>query len=776
MKTLLIFTAVIFVRTYGDGSETDNKEQTGVNNPDIDPKTMQPQRRAITDEKQAWEIASTLEKANKTRNNLNAEIYSAYNGKLPFDRQRLIDANQGWRNNFPTRFMASIVDRVAPELEDAIHSAPFLTSSRLPDMIPGAKDKTDAFRQETTSLLKRWHKFRDFVSLLTKENMLIGYASIGWLDDDWRPSFFRGDEVFFPDGSGQTSHSVPVVAFKKSFLVHEFYDLIKDREAAESAGYNIENCVVAINNASNTDTFYNASMEKARVYEDMAREVNYGLTYKNRAKTVNVYIVVAQEFNGKCSLWMVLQDSEDGKLLRRVEDNWDSMQEVICMFTIQTGNGKYYGSLGMGRSLVNIHTALERGRNLAGDQMYLSGLVLLKVAGKDLNSVQFRVMHPFVVIGAESADFAQTGIQFNHEAFVALDAAMQNWAEQISGAYIPRAGSQDGSNDRTATEASIDASREQQVKQGMMDRWWTQFGAMISVVQQKVYSVENIAEAKRLYAQYQAQQQIENGGFPGAITFLKVKAFEFLRAVGDFIGIFPTPETGIADAEAVQAIMRLFDKGLNEKEILVLANSPAAEVTLDQTATRNQMTVQYLQSQQQNPFIDQRKSTEICTSLALGQEMADQVLVPDTMQQANDNEAGRQQITENIAFMAGHAMPVSPRDKHEVHQKVIEDQTTPVIANLQPDTATPELLNALKLAVDHHSAHTQSRQIAGEHKQNLKDKIEWAQQAGQKINQTEAAMMQLAASQGLPAASNAPAPLIQGPVAPVQATGPGGTL
>jgi hypothetical protein len=403
---------------------------------------------------------------------------------------------------------------------------------------------------------------------------------------------------------------------------------------------------------------------------------------------------------------------------------------------------------------------------------------LLAVEGKNLNSVQFRVMHPFICIGGDSGNgvIQQTGIQFDHQAFVALDAAMQNWAEQISGAYIPRAGSQDGSNDRTATEASIDANREQQVKQGMLDRWWTQFGSMVTVIQKKVFSVENLTEAKRLYTLYQQEQQIAGGGFPGAITFLKKKAFEFLQAIKDFVGVFPAPETGISDAEAVQCIMRLLDKGLTEKEILVLANCNASEVTQDQTQMRNQMTVQYLQSQAQNPFIDQRKSTEIQATIALGQEMAEQVLVPDDQQQVNDAEASRQQALELVAAQAGQPMVVSPRDKHAVHQGVIEQQITPVIANLQPDTATPEMLNSLKLAVDHHIAHTQTRLQAGEHKEHLKHEIEWGTQAGNRINAVEGAMQQLAASQGAAPSSHTPAPLVQGPVAPVQATGPGRTL
>lgn len=743
--------------------ENTTEEYTGINTPQVDPKTGKPQRKAISSANQAWEIAKRFEKNNEKRNSLNAAIVDNYNGKNPFDSSKMKATNQGWRSNFSTRFMSSIIDRVTPEIEDFVNRSQTLTHSKLPGSIPGAKDKIESFRSITTRVIREWPGFRDMISLLTKEDVLIGYASLAWLDEDWRPRLYRGDEIFYPDGTGQIPAKVQVVAIKKSFLIHEFAKLIEDREAAELAGYDLENCYKAVNSASSSKDGITNSDDMAREYGDMLREVNNGMSYEGYAETVDVWIVIPVEYDGSCSLWMISQ--KDGSLIRKVDSAFDSMEDVISMFTVQTGNGRYYGSLGLGRSLVNIHMAIERARCLATDQMYLSGLVLLVVEGKDMNSIQPRVAHPFVYLAAESAKVQQTGITFNHEAFLAIDAKLQNIAEQIAGTYIPRQLEGPGGKNMTATQASIDANREEMVKRGVLNRFWSQFSDAISTMQRKIYSPDNIKEAVRLFKEYQVDQSIAAGGIKGALTFISKKAFDFLKSIGQSTGVFEQPKTPIADSEAVEAIMNLLSAGLTEKEITLLANSPASEMNQESTKQREIANIEWLSNQVGNPMIDQRKSLEYVAATVLGPELAESIVIPDMMEQANDNEAGRLQIMEINSFMAQQPLPVSPRDKHAVHQAIIQDKIGELIVNLTPEMATPELLNSLKIAADHHAAHTQSRLQSGESQQDLANEIAFDKMAYERLIGIEQAIANFDPS--MPAQVDG---------TPIQATGPGGAI
>src|ERR1044071_8485946 len=94
----------------------------GINNPDLT-KDVKVQIKAITDEKQAYTIAENLRTANQDRNKTDAIIYSKYSGSPPYDDNALRQAGQSERYNFPTGFLASIVDRVTPVPIQLIDSA-----------------------------------------------------------------------------------------------------------------------------------------------------------------------------------------------------------------------------------------------------------------------------------------------------------------------------------------------------------------------------------------------------------------------------------------------------------------------------------------------------------------------------------------------------------------------------------------------------------------------------------------------------------------------------
>lgn len=736
MKIEIIITADAPLFYCGDDlihdTDTDEDSSDQLNSPELDD-SGKPKNRAISNAKQAHAFGRRVIDDNKDRNDLNAEINDRYSGKLPFDGSRLKATGQGWRTNMSSKPMAPPVDRAVTQAVDFVNSSPVLTNARLPGVIVNAKEKTDDFRQVTTSLIRHWSGWNDFINTIFKEDFLIGYASGAWLDDDWRPRFYRSDEIFFPDGVGQTPAKVPAFVIRRQYLIHEFYELIGNKSAAEAAGYDYKNCIEAINEASVDTMNYSGDDERKR--SDALREMNLSDSYANGSKTVNVLIVVCAEVNGKCSHWMVTED--EGTLLRHVDELYSSMSDVLGMMTISVGNGCYYGSMGMGRVLINVATALDRARCMAMDQMYLSGLLIISTKGKSLNTIQLRVQHPFIFISDEEATVQDAQIRFDHAAFQAIDARLQSLIEELAGVYIPRKVDQ-GGQAITATQAQIDASREDAVKRGVFNRMWYQLSEIIYTMQRKIYSEENLKEARRQYDKYKEEMMIEEGGLKGSFVFFRSEIYNFLKKIGDTVGVFKKPETdGLADTEAVEAIINLFSRGLSEKEILTLADSPASDMSQEASVIREQAAMQWLEGQQANPLIDQNESMRYRANVVLGSELAERVLMTEDKTNSMKAAEWRQQIMELTSIMAHQAVPVADTDDHAVHQQAIRQNIGQALMETPIEAVTPDYLNAMKIAADHHLAHTQKRIMLGESRDNMAEELQFDEMARKMIDGLE---------------------------------------
>src|SRR5262245_41608003 len=220
-----------------------------VSPPDLS-KNLKPGNRAIKDAVQARNIVMVLLAASRERNIKNARIQAKVNSEKPHRTDALENEGLGWKANFSTKVLAMLVEKVAPRFVQAIEAVKYLTNSKLPDDIEGAAIKTEAFRREITALCRTRAGWRDFLGDLAQENALFGWAVLAWLDEfSWFPKFFRQDFAAVPTGTKPIPGKAQVVCLKEVFLLHELFELISDKEAAKTRGWNLENTVNIINAA-----------------------------------------------------------------------------------------------------------------------------------------------------------------------------------------------------------------------------------------------------------------------------------------------------------------------------------------------------------------------------------------------------------------------------------------------------------------------------------------------------------------------------------------------
>src|SRR5215469_11381083 len=733
---------------------------------------------------QAFEVFQRLQRDNQARANRNKLIADAYNGGSPFDQKKLDAAAEGWRANFSTLALATFVDRVTPRLVDAVHSMKYLTASELPDSFVNATDKTDKFRTRTTELVRSWVGWIDHVEQVAGETVLYGYTAQIQMDEyEWRPTTYRQEDVLFDEQTPQLATKVPVFVVKANYYIHEAADIITDENAASEAGYNVGNLRTAIEKAAPP---YDSFVYNPRQLSDMVREGNLYYSFHRSSKMIETCHVFVKCYDGTVDHWWVDRNgakksnkptskakgpprpepagdeprlpAEDPYELGYFEACAESMDDVITLFSFQPGNNRLYGSKGIGRLLYNICLSLEKTRMAYIDAMWMAGMLIGQAEEAIIARLQPQIRSPFLVIPEGFTLVHQPQFRVDGQMWAMLDMRQTNTAEIIAGAFLPTPPtiSNNGQQIQTATGEVENANKEEEVKEGMMSRWWTQFTRGISSIQRRIYSRTNLRAAMR---QRKARLKAADNG----LTMISKELYEAMMSVDSDTSeqYAPAPDLGQADADAVQTIMDLLDDGLSIQEIIILANKPANEFTQHTGRDDDMLFMQFYQIAKGNPNYDQSKLDEMAGNRMVGFKVTKEIYIPQP-QQTSDIEAQRAQQMEWATMLgSGIGVQVSQRDPHMQHFQTLLPAVADhlKIASQMPPTQIPkDMLNGCKLGVTHAEAHLQAMMQAGANKRQLRPQILQMKDLDKMYNELnnkvmmaemQAAQMQAMGQQGL---------------------------
>lgn len=726
-----------------------------LNSPAISPETGKATQRAISKASQAYGIAKSLrDRAISGRLQTAAFIGRAYNGDPPFYSRDLTRTGQGWRNNFSTNPLASVIDRVKPQITEPLEATDMLCHKALPPDHPEGSVKARKFNEVATRTIRGWSGWKDFLSGLAQEVVTYGNAAPTKLGEDWRPRLWRYDEVYFPEGTGQHAGQVQVVVFRQTLLMHEFMDLFRDKALAEKAGYNYAGCVKTANAAGGFKGAPTTPLEE----QDAIRELGaMGFSYatENQTRNVRVFHILVRDYSGEIDLWTVSE--EDGTEIRQVKGAHGSMQECVTLFTMQTGNRKFYGSKGLGRLLTNLHTAIERGRNFTADKVNMAGLPVLK--SDDPVSVQLQLRYPFMVAPLGTETLVEQ-FDINWEASEGLDNKLVSIMESIAGAFIPPNIDQGGSSN-TKIEAAQKAERDLAVRQGVLSRFANQAKELVDMMVRGMFSPLVLREGNRAWEEKKRKQASK-------VLVIMRAAWRLLKkAFGSTPGVEPVVETPLADEAAVQAVVELLDAKLTMEEIAMLAVSPSGENNENEGAAKDNATLQYIAANKGNPRIDQNKATSMEAKIVLGEARAKELVIPEEDHNVRD-KAIRDQTIELSEMMDGNPMPVVGYDNHSIHRQALAPNLEGLVEVIAKDPQPPLIVGA-KLALQHYDMHLQmDTTIPPEQKTQEEGVIRgWFQTVTKAeamlAKAQEEAAQQAAAGQAQPGAPGAPgAPVPEG--------------
>jgi hypothetical protein len=672
-------------------STTDYPNDSG---PIVDPQTLE-FRRAITSEEQGYSVIQRLKQDSWWRNEKQAAIMRKFNDEPPYDQAKLNAAKQDWRRNASTGFMSSMVKRILPPYNQIIDQAQYLTTARFPGeetQDPEMQQKQLDFRYEITRTIRSWSGWQAFKSQIILENLLFGFTGAGWTDEiTWEPRFLRQDEAYFPEGCGQEARLVPLWCLDQNFQIHEMAEYLVDPEASAAAGWNIDNVVIAINDAKpeNRNSGVNSDVRK---YQDMIRESSLGTSYSTGVKVIKAIHLFVQEVSGKVSHY-IYDDRTKQQLFVRL-DRFDSMEQNLALMAIEVGNGKLHGSKGAGRILYNTHVSVDQTRNLIVDNLMLSGLLVLKQGEGAKPQQALTVVHPVAILG-KGWDVVPTGFQIDTDAFLAIDNQQTQIAEVQIGAFMPGQIQDTSGEKRTASEVNYVASIEQELRQGNLARFYAQFQLVVWECQKRICSIDNIAKAQAIYKKETAN----------VIMRFTQGMFNFLKNLNEAIPQqFEISQADPINESAIQCCLALFRKGLSAKDIYVLGQAPSFDLTQDTAADLTQALTEVKATYANNPSIDQGKLDRLLLSSKLGERLADDIIIPQ-----EDNtltaEATRLQLMELTLLLTGEPVPVSPRDFDTVHLQVIQQKAQLLMQN--PASVVPASIPLLQNLFAHAEAHFQ---------------------------------------------------------------------
>jgi len=632
-----------------------------------------PEQRSIRDIGMARNVVRTIIQANRTRQVVNSRILAKYNAERPYDSARLESEGLGWKQNFTTKPLPLWMEKVAPRFCEAVAGLKYLTDATLSNKWEKATEKSEKFREVITKTIRSRPGWRTLVEDLSFDNALFGHTVVAWLDEfTWFPKVFVQAENFLPDGAKQFAANAQFIVLKEMYLPHELFAEIKDRETAETLGWNVTNTIEAINTASPAQIrdLLNIGGTIETWYQNAIRELTVGVSYMAGASVNTVYTLLVREVTGKVSHYR-MAGSEMLEIFTK-EDRFNSMEDCATFFAFQKGNSTMHGSKGIGRDLYELAGMIDRTRNEVVDRSILSGKAIVQGDMKRIHTFKMSVVGSMVIL-PDNWKVLEQKIDGNIEPFLKLDAYLALLADQLIGNTSPR---QFGGERTTKAEIDLFAAREEETKDVRITRFLEQFVSMVATMQRRICDTETVED----------------------------------------------------DAKAAQKELL---NHMTRPEVDELAKSTVAGTVRDLTPAERQMIAAFTNEKKGNPLYNQR-ALEVEDAVArVGADFSDRVLLPtnDPTEQA---EQTRLQQMELALLLQGQPVPVSPRDNHEIHLAILMPIAEQTAASMLQGSATTELFETLVAHVNEHANRWESQ---GAPKDKIKPILAFLAKAGPAIAQ-----------------------------------------
>lgn len=351
----------------------------------------------LTDANAAQGIFAALLRADEKSNVNRSRIQAMFDGAPPYDPAVLRSTNQASRCNLNFGEAGRFLDLASSSYVDLIDSVENLVQVETTVGEPGTRMRNDTvIAEEVTRALRSWPDFYSAYLRLVNQFLMHG-VGITYFEDE-RDFRFRtcglGD-FLMPRQTQASEHCVEVAAARRSYMVHELYQFIKDPEAASRRGWDVPEVQRAITTASTQNM-----PRQFTDWEDIQRELKNNDLYTGiRANVVNVVNMWVREFDGSVSHFMFTENSPKTFLMQRA-NRFQSPEQAFLLFTYGVGtNGTYHSIRGLGHRIYNhIQTSNRLQCQLVDSSMLSSSIMLSPETPRALNDLSLTYYGPYSVL------------------------------------------------------------------------------------------------------------------------------------------------------------------------------------------------------------------------------------------------------------------------------------------------------------------------------------------------------------------------------------------
>jgi hypothetical protein len=619
-----------------------------IQSPMID-KSGKPTQTSIRDVGMARDVVKTVIMAGRNRSIVNSRILAKYNAERPYDAYKLEAEGLGWRSNFTTKPLPSLIEKVAPRFISVVDGLKYFTNASLSNRWQGSQVKTQKFREAITKTIQGRKGWKTLVEDIAFDNALFGHTIVAWLDEyNWFPKHFKQDESFVADGTKSDTRWAQIVVLKEIYLPHELFSQISpDAEAAKDAGWNLPWTRDAINRASPIQIRdrLNVGGTLETWYQNALRELTIGASYMAGSSVIVAYSLLAREVDGTVSHYR-MAGPEMSPIFER-QRRFPSMEDCLTFFSFQKGNGTLHGSKGIGRDIYEMAGMIDRTRNEVVDRLIMSGKTLVQGDVRRIHTFKMSVIGSTVIIPSGWTVLTQR-MDGNPDGFVKLDTYFKTLANELVGSTSTPQPGTGGEDMRSPAAWNLLAQREEESRDVRVTRFLAQFVDLIQTMQRRLCN----------------------------------------------------PDTTEDDAKEMQKSLLL---AMSREELNELAKSPVAGTVQDLTPLQRQLVVALSQEKRGNPFYNQRQLELEDLQARLGADFAERVLLPEN-DPTVEAEQQREQKLELVLLSHGEAVPVSPRDNHLIHLQILMPAAEQVAKQILQGQFSTDILETITAHVAEHYA------------------------------------------------------------------------
>jgi hypothetical protein len=459
---------------------------------------------------------------------LRARAQALVNGEAPYDAEELkskglthvVNANFGEASAILEAALAPYI-----ELQNGV---PRIANVIMDSYEGESNEDSEIISEEFDWMLKEWNDHAYNMQLLSREFVGDGVGVAMWPDERsvfWEPCGLKDFKV--ARDTKVSDESIEVAIVQRSMSVSELYNYIRNPEAAQKLGWNINAVKQAIWKASTkSDRWKNYTAH----WEDFEREIKENDLYQGESAYHRAQLIYGynREFDGKFTQLIGSRDSSD--FLYERYSRYGNVNQCFVIFTYGVGQGTFHTIRGLKQKIYNQIQISNRVLCQSAQAAITSGLIQLQGDAEAIQDFQYIEVGPYTFIPS-----GLTPIQLQPPSIATQGLPVYNLMSQVlqnnTGSYRSRQANPDGQA-RSATEVVQQARQESTLNAAALELFYTPYNKLLTEQYRRAVNPLLTPNDKggKLALEFRRRCARRGISIERMRNFLKVTAF---RAMGD---------------------------------------------------------------------------------------------------------------------------------------------------------------------------------------------------------------------------------------------------